>query len=145
MPRYASFDRSGPEPHLVTGWLDADALDYGDDLPAPDSRIEMSEAEWAARTIGHYVVEDGKLVPFTPPVAPHPIPKALIVERLIAEGALRAVRAELGFGKADDELDDAQLALRERWDAAASFMSDDEALRAALRRATVDPDVILAG
>jgi hypothetical protein len=123
--------------------------EFGSPPPLPPEGAipitEQQHAHWHAHP--HYVWDDatGEIVDAGRPPPPFPVPKALIVERLIAEGALRAVRAELGFGKADDELDDAQLALRERWEAVASFMSNDEALRAALRRANVDPDAVLTG
>jgi hypothetical protein len=86
--------------------------------------------------------------PFTPPdpgPAPPPlIPKLLVVERIGVAGKLRDARAALKIGRPDDELSDAELLLRERWEAATTIAQDDAQLRGFLATLDLDPDQILA-
>lgn len=85
----------------------------------------------------------------SPPAAPvlaevREVPKLVVVERVGAAGKLRNARAALRMGVADDQLTDEQLLLRDRWDAAQTIRSDDEAVRALLLSVGCDPDLILA-
>ena len=83
--------------------------------------------------------------PADPGLAPPPlIPKLLVVERIGAAGKLRDARAALKIGRPDDELSDAELLLRERWEAAATIAQDDAQLRGFLATLGLDPDAILA-
>ena len=88
-----------------------------------------------------------------PPPAPRPEPaiplpvlvsKLLVVERIGAAGKLRDARAALKISRPDDELSDAELLLRERWEAASTIAQDDAQVRGFLTALALDPDVILA-
>ena len=78
------------------------------------------------------------------PAPPPLIPKLLVVERIGAAGKLRDARAALKIGRPDDELSDAELLLRERWEAAATIAQDDAQLRGFIATLDLDPDQILA-
>ena len=78
------------------------------------------------------------------PAPPPLIPKLLVVERIGAAGKLRDARAALKIGRPDDELSDAELLLRERWEAASTIAQDDAQLRGFLATLDLDPDQILA-
>ena len=78
------------------------------------------------------------------PAPPPLIPKLLVVERIGAAGKLRDARATLKIGRPDDELSDAELLLRERWEAASTIAQDDAQLRGFLATLDLDPDQILA-
>ena len=83
--------------------------------------------------------------PPAPGPAPPPlIPKLRVVERIGAAGKLRDARAALKIGRPDDELSDAELLLRERWEAATTIAQDDAQLRGFLATLDLDPDQILA-
>lgn len=79
-----------------------------------------------------------------PQPAPPLIQKLLVVERIGATGKLRDARAALKIGSPDDELSDAELLLRERWEAATTIAQDDAQLRGFLATLDLDPDQILA-
>ncbi|MCQ8240509.1 hypothetical protein [Rhizosaccharibacter radicis] len=72
MPRYAHFDHTAPAPAPVLGWYDADALSYPI-LPPEADLLEVADADWEARMPGPFAVQDGKLVPYTPPVPVVPL------------------------------------------------------------------------
>jgi hypothetical protein len=78
------------------------------------------------------------------PAPPPPIPKLLVVERIGLAGKLRDARAALKIGRPDDDLTDAELLLRERWEAASTIAQDDAPLRGFLATLDLDPDTILA-
>lgn len=82
--------------------------------------------------------------PDLPPPAPPLIPKLRVVERIGVAGKLRDARAVLKIGHPDDELSDAELLLRERWEAATTIAQDDAQLRGFLATLGLDPDAILA-
>lgn len=83
--------------------------------------------------------------PADPGLAPPPlIPKLLVVERIGLAGKLRDARAALKIGRPDDELSDAELLLRERWEAATTIVQDDVQVRGFLATLDLDPDQILA-
>jgi hypothetical protein len=86
--------------------------------------------------------------PFTPPESGPPPPplitKLLVVERIGLAGKLRDARAALKIGRPDDDLTDAELLLRERWEAASTIAQDDAQLRGFLATLDLDPDQILA-
>jgi hypothetical protein len=117
--------------------------------PAP---VEAPLVEAIARAGGMEVVTiiDQPPQPEPPPApdpgpAPPPlIPKLLVVERIGLAGKLRDARAALKIGRPDDELSDAELLLRERWEAASTIAQDDAQLRGFLATLDLDPDKILA-
>lgn len=63
--KFASFDPNASAPQPVLGWYDTAALDYPT-LPPVEARCAMTDAEWAARLDGHWAVQDGALVSYTP-------------------------------------------------------------------------------
>lgn len=67
MTQYAYFDHTQPEPQRVLGWLDTDALDYGENLPASGDLLELSPEQWADRMTIAWAVQAGTLVPLPPP------------------------------------------------------------------------------
>lgn len=153
MPKFARFDHAAPSPSPVIGWYDTDAIEYPT-LPDKADLLPMTEGEWAVRMERFYAVK-GKgtaasprlLVALDPPAQsamPYDVPKLLAVERIGAAGKLRAVRAMLKMSVPDAELSDAELLLRDRWDAARVLASDDGQVRSLLAKAGCDPDVILA-
>ena len=103
-------------------------------VPAP---VEAPLVEAIARAGGMEVVTI-----IEPP--PPPIPKLLVVERIGLAGKLRDARAALKIGRPDDDLTDAELLLRERWEAASTIAQDDAPLRGFLATLDLDPDTILA-
>jgi hypothetical protein len=78
------------------------------------------------------------------PAPPPLIPKLIVVERIGLAGKLRDARAALKIGRPDDDLTDAELLLRERWEAATTIAQDDAQLRGFLATLGLDPDAILA-
>ena len=78
------------------------------------------------------------------PPPPPVIAKLRVVERIGLAGKLRDARASLKIGRPDEELSDAELLLRERWEAAATIAQDDAQLRGFLAMLDLDPDQILA-
>ena len=117
--------------------------------PAP---VEAPLVEAIARAGGMEVVTiiDPPPQPEPPPApdpgpAPPPlIPKLLVVERIGLAGKLRDARAALKIGRPDDDLTDAELLLRERWEAATTIAQDDAQLRGFIATLDLDPDAILA-
>jgi len=69
MPKFAYYDHTQPDPSRVMGWFDTDALDYPT-LPDAEDLLEMADEQWDARLNGYWAVDDGALVPYTPPVPP---------------------------------------------------------------------------
>lgn len=65
MAFYASWDSSVPSPSPVTGWFDTTLYKYPD---LPSNRILVSDAIWAAKVVGLWAVDNGKLVPYTLPM-----------------------------------------------------------------------------
>lgn len=124
--------------------LEAHSTSVG--LPAP---VEAPLVEAIARAGG---IDAVTIVdPPTPPVPPDPgppptplIPKLTVVERVGFAGKLRDARAALKIGRPDAELSDAELLLRERWEAASTIAQDDVQVRGFLAALGLDPDQILA-
>lgn len=83
--KFASFDPNASAPQPVIGWYDADAL-YYPNLPPAEARCAMTDAEWAARMDGHWAVQDGTLVPYTP----QPSPEATAAAARASRNALLA-------------------------------------------------------
>ncbi len=115
----------------------------------PETAIAISAEiwrAWAADT-ARQRWDGTALVPYGPPApeaAPYEVPKLAVIDRLVAAGLLRSARAALKLGRPDDELSDAELALRDRWDAATAIRSDDAEVRVFLAAIGADPDIILA-
>ena len=111
------------------------------DEPAP---VEAPLIEAIARAGGMAaLVIEAPEAPATPP-APLFIEKLILVERLSAVGLLRDARAALKIGQPDAELSDAELLLRERWDAAQRIAKNDAMVRDFLAGLGADPDALLA-
>lgn len=115
-------------------------------LPAP---VEAPLVEAVARAGG--MAEVTIVDPPGPPTPPDPGPtpppmisKLLLVERIGIAGKLRDARAALKIGRVDAELSDAELLLRERWEAASTIAQDDAQVRGFLAALGLDPDTILA-
>lgn len=69
MPQYAAFDPTQPEPQPVKGWYDTDFITYPD-LPDASGLLELTSEQWDVRTTGHWAVQGGSLVVYTPPLVP---------------------------------------------------------------------------
>jgi hypothetical protein len=115
-------------------------------LPAP---VEVPLVEAIARAGGmdEVTIVDPPAPPTPPdpsPPAPPLIPKLVVVERVGVAGKLRDARAALKIGRPDAELSDAELLLRERWEAASTIAQDDVQVRGFLAALGLDPDQILA-
>ena len=111
------------------------------DEPAP---VEAPLIEAIARAGGMAaLVIEAPEAPATPP-APLFIEKLILVERLGAAGLLRQALTALGRGEPDSALTDAQLLLRERWDAAQRIAKNDAMVRDFLAGLGADPDALLA-
>jgi len=115
-------------------------------IPAP---VEAPLVEAIARAGG--MTEVTIVDPPPPPPPPEPavpppvlVSKLLVVERIGIAGKLRDARAALKIGRADAELSDAELLLRERWEAASTIAQDDAQVRGFLAALGLDPDTILA-
>jgi hypothetical protein len=104
-------------------------------------------------------VLNGVLVPLTPDeiaaraaeeaaavVAPlrWEVPKLLVLQRLAAAGKLRLAITALRREAPADDLTDAELTLREMWDAAVAISSDDAVAAAFFMGIGADPAAILA-
>lgn len=72
------------------------------------------------------------------------VPKLVIIRRLAAVGKLRAAYAALKLEAPIGNLTDAELALRESWNAADVVYSDEAPARALFAAIGADPDEILA-
>ena len=146
MARFARFDPAAPAPAPVLGWYDTEVFDYPN-LPDAACLLAVTDAQWDHRMEFRHGVERGALValpaPTAVPVVAY-VSKAVVVDRLAAAGKLRAVRVGFKHGVADDQLDDAALHLRERYETATFFASDDAGVRAVLAAAGLDPDQVLA-
>ena len=115
-------------------------------VPAP---VEAPLIEAIARAGGMDAVTIVDPPPPPPPPEPAtPLPvlvaKLVVVERIGAAGKLRDARAALKIGRPDGELTDAELLLRERWEAASMIAPDDAQVRSFVTALALDPDVILA-
>ena len=66
MTQYAYFDSTKPDPKVVQGFYDTDAIKYPN-LPAAADLLQLTEEQWKNRMSGHWVVENGALVPYTFP------------------------------------------------------------------------------
>ena len=146
--RFAHFDHTATGPTRVLGWYDTVTFEYPS-MPPNVDLLPMTDQQWAARMDQPWAVGGGMLVPWTPPqvILPPPVfmlPKLLVVERIAAAGKLRDARAALRLGVADSALTDAELVLRERWQAAQDVASDDADMRHMLTVLGLDPSVILA-
>jgi hypothetical protein len=124
--------------------LEAHRISVG--VPAP---VEAPLIEAIARAGG--MAEVTIVDPPPPPPPPEPalpppvlVSKLLLVERIGAASKLRDARAALKIGRPDAELTDAELLLRERWEAASTIAQDDAQVRSFLTALALDPDVILA-
>lgn len=62
MTKFAQFDPKALQPTLVIGWYDTDEFKYPN-LPDASDLIEVTDAQWEARLIEQYHVQDGVLVP----------------------------------------------------------------------------------
>jgi hypothetical protein len=110
----------GPVPHrMVNG------------VPVP-----LTEAEIAARAAEEAARVDAPLR--------WEVPKLLVLTRLTQAGKLRAAITGLRREARAEDLTDAELALREMWDAAAVIYSDDAAAAAFFTAIGADPAEILA-
>lgn len=148
MARYAYFDSEQIEPLIVTGWFDTAAGEYLD-LPSADNMLELTDAQWDAHwdMKVQYQVVGGQLQPYTsPPPDPQAyyVEKLTIIDRLGTAGKLRAARTALKMGQSDTGLSDAELWLRDRWDAARLILNTDSEVRALLEAIGADPDQVLA-
>lgn len=115
-------------------------------VPAP-AEAPLIEAIARAGGMAEVTIIDPPPPPPPPePTLPPPVllSKLLLVERIGAAGKLRDARAALKIGRPDDELSDAELVLRERWEAASMIGQDDAQVRSFLTALALDPDVILA-
>jgi hypothetical protein len=115
-------------------------------IPAP---VEAPLIEAIARAGGMAVVtiiDPQPPAPRPEPAIPLPVlvSKLLLVERIGAAGKLRDARAALKISRPDDELTDAELLLRERWEAASTIAQDDAQVRGFLAALGLDSDQILA-
>lgn len=115
-------------------------------IPAP---VEAPLIEAIARAGGMAevtIVDPPPPAPLPEPALPPPVlvSKLLLVERIGAASKLRDARAALKIGRPDAELTDAELLLRERWEAASTIGQDDAQVRSFLTALALDPDVILA-
>ena len=143
---FAHFDHNATGPTRVEGWYDTTAFEYPN-MPANADLLPLTDAQWAVRLNGQWAVDGGALVGWVAPSVPAlPVllPKLLVVERISAAGKLRDARAALRLGVADSALTDAELVLRERWQAAQDVASDDADMRHMLTVLGLDPSVILA-
>ncbi|WP_111745641.1 hypothetical protein [Salinisphaera orenii] len=84
--KYAAFDPTADQPTPVTGWYDADAIDYPS-LPDAAERIEIAEADWPHRFDTPYV-QDGQLVAE---------PEPTVAEQLAAAKAAKRSELQAGF------------------------------------------------
>jgi len=80
MPQYATFDHTVPEPSPVTGWYDNDIVVYPN-FPDDADLLLMTAEQWVARMSQYWAVENGTLVPYTPP-APTLTPDQLAAAEL---------------------------------------------------------------
>jgi len=115
-------------------------------VPAP---VEAPLVDAIARAGGmaEVTIVDPPAPPMPPDPSPAPPPmisKLLLVERIGIAGKLRDARAALKIGRPDAELSDAELLLRERWEAASTIAQDDAQVRGFLAALGLDPDQILA-
>jgi hypothetical protein len=124
--------------------LDAHSTSVG--IPAP-GEAPLVEAIARAGGMAAVTIIDPP-APATPPEPdlspPLLIAKLVVVERIGMAGKLREARAALQIGKPDDDLSDAALMLRERWEAATTLAQDDPQVRGFLAALGLDPDAILA-
>lgn len=143
--KYAEYDETVASPSPVIGWYDTDEFEYPS-LPPTTRLVEMTDDEWANRMSKKFAITDGKLVEYDPkPVAlPWMVSKLKAVERLGQIGKLRAMREALKMDAADSTLSDAELLLRDRWNASQMLSSDDAQIRGFLTQLSIDPDTILA-
>lgn len=132
----------GKDGHLAGFYSDA----IGEKPPA--GAFEITEDVWLdwLRNPATRVWRNGKLATVNVPDEPEwwEVTKLVLVERLTAAGLLRLSRAALKIGLPDAELSDAELALRERWEAAVAIRSDDAQARQLISAIGGDPDAILA-
>jgi hypothetical protein len=115
-------------------------------IPAP---VEAPLIEAIARAGGMAevtIIDPQPPAPRPEPAIPLPVlvSKLLLVERIGAAGKLRDARAALKISRPDDELTDAELLLRERWEAASTIAQDDAQVRGFLAALGLDSDQILA-
>lgn len=149
MARFAEFDSTASAPAPVLGWYDTGEADYPS-LPSGADLLEMTDDQWDGRFVGEWAVSDRTLVSFVPPPPPAQpalpwlVSKLVIVNRLGALSKLRAARAALKLGVADASLTDAQLLLRDRWDAATDISSDDQDVIEVLTAIGCDAGAVLA-
>ena len=126
-------------------------VEYGQPHTAsvPPGTVALSDEQWERWTADPtgYAWRSGGLFAINaePPPAPaYEVPKLLVVTRIGNAGLLRDARAALKLGRPDADLTDAELLLRDRWDAAVSIRSDDAEVRGLLAAIGADPDAILA-
>ncbi|MBX9697815.1 MAG: hypothetical protein K2X74_00205 [Acetobacteraceae bacterium] len=123
--------------------LEAHSMSVG--IPAP-SEAPLVEAIARAGGMAAVTIIDPP-APAAPPEPDVPPPlliaKLVVVERIGMAGKLREARAALQIGKPDDDLSDAALMLRERWEAASTIAQDDAQVRGFLAALGLDPDAIL--
>lgn len=121
-------------PPEVTETLPAEA-------PAPHRLVNGRVVPLTAAEIAERAAEEAA---FVPAPARWEVPKLKVIERLAAAGRLRTAYAALKREAPIADLSDAELALRERWDAATALFNDDADVRAFLTAIGADPAVILA-
>lgn len=147
MPRFATFDDTVPEPRPVLGWWDTDEFDYGEGLPPPPLRVELTAEQWDARLSRAFAVQGGHLVPYThptPPPQPYDVSALLLTDRLAQAGLLRTALTALKLDAPLADINDEELVLRERWRSAASFLNTDQDVRTFLGAIGGDVDALLA-
>jgi hypothetical protein len=115
-------------------------------VPAPVEAPLVEAIAHAGGMTAVTIVDPPPPPPPPEPAVPPPslISKLLVVERIGFAGKLRDARAALKIGRPDDELSDAELLLRERWEAATTIAQDDAQVRGFLATLDLDPDAILA-
>ena len=115
------------------------------DLPGADDvphrmvqgvKVPLTEAEIAARA--------AEEAAYVAPPRRWEVPKLVVLNRLAAAGLLRKAIVALKREARAEDLTDAELALREMWDAAVAINSDDAAATAFLSAIGADPAEILA-
>lgn len=127
-----------------SGALEAHRFSVGEPAPVEAPLVEaIARAGGMAEVV---IVDPPPPAPEPEPLPPAPvlIPKLVVVERIGFAGKLRAARAALKIGQPDDALTDAELLLRERWEAASAIAPDDAQVRAFVASLGLDPDAILA-
>ncbi|MUG04156.1 hypothetical protein GM556_01165 [Bombella sp. ESL0378] len=67
---YASYDHSASQPTPVTGWFDMGFYNSLDGFPPASELLPLTPEQWENRLPCGQGVQDGKIVPYTPPPPP---------------------------------------------------------------------------